>query len=62
MFLRLHRIIDGPGIGNPCQPCLYEHTHCSIEECTRPHGFLIDEEEMAGLVRTRQPKFSAVEP
>lgn len=59
-MMRLHVITTGPQVGMSCVPCLVEHTHCPIDDCKRPHMFLLDEEDMAGLVRTGKPdpKFS----
>lgn len=54
--MRLHKIIDSPGKDNPCVPCLIEHTDCTIEECERPHMYLLDEHDYAGLVRTGSAK------
>jgi hypothetical protein len=54
-MMRLHTIIDGPGVGNPCVPCLVEHKDCTIDECERPHMYLLTDHDYAQLVRTGEP-------
>lgn len=58
-MIRLHVITTGPGVSNPCDVCLLEHTDCTLQDCDRIHKYLLDEDDLAGLVRTGGAKYTS---